>query len=126
MSTLKTSFSPFFDRNPIFWFVIVDECATEVCEGTSEAASHTGDLIGQVLKHNGPCTSTAKTNCEMLIRGSRMQMTPDIEMPSREIERKKKPKFYSEKSTVQVKNDTVFSVKKVEKKNWGKRKKLGK
>ena len=57
---------------------------------------------------NGPCTSTAKTNCEMLIQGSRMQMTPDIEMLSREVERRKKPKFYSEKSTVQVRNDTVF------------------
>ncbi|EAQ91648.1 hypothetical protein CHGG_03583 [Chaetomium globosum CBS 148.51] len=50
---------------------------------------------------NGPCTSTAKTNCEMPIRGSRMQMTPDFEMLSREVERRKKPKFYSEKSTVQ-------------------------
>ncbi|EAQ90478.1 predicted protein [Chaetomium globosum CBS 148.51] len=35
---------------------------------------------------NGPCTSTAKTNCEMPIRGSKMQMTPDFEMLSREVE----------------------------------------
>jgi hypothetical protein len=48
-----------------------------------------------------------------------MQMTPDIEMPSREIERKKKPKFYSEKSTVQVKNDTVFFSEKSGEKKLG-------
>jgi len=37
-----------------------------------------------------------------------MQMTPDVEMLEREVEKEKKPKFYSEKSTVQVRNDTVF------------------
>ena len=86
-------------------FVIVKECATEACKSRSEAASHRGPdakcgLAAFLRRSDWPsvkasCTTTAKTNCEMPIRGSKMQMTPDFEMPSREIERRK-----SQNSTV--------------------------